>query len=68
MLWHYKDPRLQTQQEVQEARDRAYNYVAVYRVQPKKFIRLADDEMRNVTVSREAEQVGASAPTTASTS
>jgi dienelactone hydrolase len=51
VLWHYKDPRLQTQQEVQEARDRAFNYVAEYRVQPKKFIRLADDEMRNVTVS-----------------
>ena len=51
VLWHYKDPRLQTQQEVQEARDRAYNYVAVYRVQPKKFIRLADDGMRNVTVN-----------------
>ena len=51
VLWHYKDPRLQTQQEVQEARDRAFNYVAVYRVQPKKFIRLADDAMRNVTVS-----------------
>ena len=48
VLWHYKDPRLQTQQEVQEARDRAYNYVAEYRVQPKKFIRLADDEMRTV--------------------
>jgi dienelactone hydrolase len=51
VLWHYKDPRLQTQQEVQEARDRAFNYVAVYRVQPKKFIRLADDGMRNVTVN-----------------
>jgi dipeptidyl aminopeptidase/acylaminoacyl peptidase len=51
VLWHYKDPRLQTQQEVQEARDRAYNYVAEYRVQPKKFIRLASDEMRNVTVN-----------------
>jgi dienelactone hydrolase len=51
VLWHYKDPRLQTQQEVQEARDRAYNYLAVYRVQPKKFIRLADDSMRNVTVN-----------------
>jgi dipeptidyl aminopeptidase/acylaminoacyl peptidase len=51
VLWHYKDPRLQTQQEVQEARDRAYNYVAEYRVASKKFIRLADDAMRNVTVS-----------------
>src|SRR5262245_9513985 len=51
VLWHYRDPRLQTQQEVQEARDRAFNYVAEYRVAPKKFIRLADDEMRNVTVN-----------------
>jgi dipeptidyl aminopeptidase/acylaminoacyl peptidase len=51
VLWHYKDPRLQTQQEVQEARDRAFNYVAEYRVQSKTFIRLADDEMRTVTVN-----------------
>ena len=51
VLWHYKDPRLQTQQEVQEARDRAYNYVAEYRVQARRFVRLADDEMRTVTVN-----------------
>jgi len=51
VLWHYKDPRLQTQQEVQESRDRAYNYVAEYRVQPKKFVRLAEDDMRNVMVN-----------------
>jgi dipeptidyl aminopeptidase/acylaminoacyl peptidase len=51
VLWHYKDPRLQTQQEVQESRDRAFNYVAEYRVQPKKFMQLASDEMRNVTVN-----------------
>jgi dienelactone hydrolase len=51
VLWHYRDPRLQTQQEVQESRDRAFNYVAEYRVQPRKFVRLADEEMRNVSVS-----------------
>jgi len=51
VLWHYKDPRLQTQQEVQEARDRAFNYVAEYRVQAKKFIQLASDEMRTVNVN-----------------
>ncbi|HVD90792.1 MAG TPA: prolyl oligopeptidase family serine peptidase [Vicinamibacterales bacterium] len=51
VLWHYKDPRLQTQQEVQEARDRAFNYAAEYRVDTKKFIRLANEEMRNVTVN-----------------
>ena len=58
VLWHYKDPRLQTQQEVQEARDRAFNYVAEYRVPSKKFIRLADDAMRNVTVSRKQSRWG----------
>jgi dipeptidyl aminopeptidase/acylaminoacyl peptidase len=58
VLWHYKDPRLQTQQEVQEARDRAYNYVAEYRIAAKKFIRLADDSMRNVTVSTKQSRWG----------
>jgi dipeptidyl aminopeptidase/acylaminoacyl peptidase len=58
VLWHYKDPRLQTQQEVQEARDRAYNYVAEYRVATNKFIRLADDAMRNVTVTAKQSRWG----------
>ena len=49
VLWHYKDPRLQSQQEVQEARDRAFSYLSEYRVDTKKFIRLADDEMRTVS-------------------
>ena len=66
VLWHWKDPRLQTQQEVQEARDRTFSYLAEYRVQPKKFIRLADDDMRTVTWRRSSGW--RSAPTTASTS
>ena len=49
VLWHWKDPRLQTQQEVQEPRDRAFSYLAEYRIQPSKFIRLADDDVRTVT-------------------
>ena len=51
VLWHYKDPRLQTEQQVQEARDRAYSYASEYRIADKKFIRLASDEMRNVTIN-----------------
>jgi dipeptidyl aminopeptidase/acylaminoacyl peptidase len=51
VLWHYKDPRLQTQQEVQEARDRAYSYVSEYLVDDRKFIQLATDDLRNVTVN-----------------
>jgi dipeptidyl aminopeptidase/acylaminoacyl peptidase len=51
VLWHWKDARLQSQQEVQENTDRSFSYLAAYRVQPQKFIRLADDEVRNVTVA-----------------
>ncbi len=49
VLWHWKDPRLQTQQQVQEQRDRDFSYLAEYRIQPAKFIRLADDDVRTVT-------------------
>jgi dipeptidyl aminopeptidase/acylaminoacyl peptidase len=52
VLWHAKDPRLQSQQIVQEAADRAYNYLSEFRFTDNKFIRLADDELRNVTVTR----------------
>ena len=51
VLWHWKDPRLQTQQEVQEARDRSFSFLAEYRVQPQKFIRLGDDDVRSVTAA-----------------
>jgi fermentation-respiration switch protein FrsA (DUF1100 family) len=51
VLWHWLDKRLQSQQEVQEAGDRAFSYVAEYRVQPGKFIRLADEDVRSVTVA-----------------
>ena len=60
VLWHWQDTRLQSQQEVQEAGDRTFSYLAEYRVQPKKFIRLADDEMRTVNVAPK-QSVGRSA-------
>ena len=51
MLWHWLDKRLQSQQEVQEAGDRSFSYLAEYRVQPKKFIRLADEDVRTVSLA-----------------
>ena len=51
VLWHWQDKRLQSQQEVQESRDRNYSYLAEYRVQPKTFIRLADEDVRTVNVA-----------------
>ncbi|HEX5068729.1 MAG TPA: prolyl oligopeptidase family serine peptidase, partial [Vicinamibacterales bacterium] len=51
VIWHYKDPRLQTQQQVQEASDRALNYVTMYRTDEKKLVRLADEEVPSVAVN-----------------
>ncbi len=51
ILWHYKDPRLQSQQIVQEQTDRTFNYLAEYRVAEDRFIKLADDTIRTVTIT-----------------
>ena len=51
VLWHGADKRLQSQQQVEAGRDQSYSYLAEYRVKEKKFIRLADDELRTVLVA-----------------
>ena len=51
VLWHWLDKRLQSQQEVQEAGDRSFSYLAEYRVQPKTFVRLADEDLRTVNIA-----------------
>ena len=48
VIWHGQDSRLQSQQQVQEQMDKNFSYLAEYRVAEKKFIRLADDELRDV--------------------
>ncbi len=50
ILWNAKDPRLQSQQLVQEAQDRSYNYLSEYRVAEKKIVRLSDDALRTVNL------------------
>ncbi len=51
VIWHWLDPRLQSQQQVEERRDSAYSYLSVYRVKEKKFWRLADDNLREVQLA-----------------
>ncbi len=51
ILWNAKDPRLQSQQIVQEAQDRAFNYLTEYRIADNKFVRLSDDALRTVSVT-----------------
>jgi dipeptidyl aminopeptidase/acylaminoacyl peptidase len=51
ILWHAKDPRLQSQQIVQEQQDRSFNYLAQYRFATDRFVRLADEELRDITIT-----------------
>ncbi len=51
VIWHYKDPRLQSQQRVQEPQDRSFSYAALYRPADDTMIRLADEEVPTVTVT-----------------
>lgn len=50
ILWHWKDPRLQSQQQVQEAQDRAFSYLASHNFGTGKNVRLADEKMRDVAI------------------
>lgn len=49
ILWNYQDPRLQSQQIVQEPQDRNFSYLAEYRIASHRFIRLADATVRDAT-------------------
>jgi dipeptidyl aminopeptidase/acylaminoacyl peptidase len=51
VLWHWQDKRLQAQQQVEESRDKNYSYLSVYNIADKKFVRLADDALRQVNAS-----------------
>ena len=51
VLWHNKDPRLQSQQLTQESADRAFSYLSEYRFAENKFVRLVDDALRTVSTT-----------------
>jgi dienelactone hydrolase len=48
VIWHGQDSRLQSQQQVQEQRDKDYSYEAEYRPAERKFVRLATDDLRYI--------------------
>lgn len=48
VIWHWRDKRLQAQQQVEAGADSTYSYLAMYRPAGKKFVRLADDGLREV--------------------
>jgi len=53
IIWHYKDKRLQSMQWLQASQDKNYSYRCIYHFDTKKFIRLADDNLRKIRISPE---------------
>ncbi len=51
VLWHWKDSRPQPEQIVQEAADRAFNYLTEYRFTENKVVRLVTDDLKSVTIA-----------------
>ncbi len=50
-VWNWKDKRLQSAQLVQETADKNFSYLSEYQVAEKRFIQLADSNMRYVSVA-----------------
>ena len=48
VIWHWNDKRLQPMQQVQQSVDKNFSYLCLYQVNSKKFIRLADDDVKQV--------------------
>ena len=51
IIWNWQDKRLQSAQQTQEMRDKNFSYLSAYRIADKKFIQLADSNMRSVSVN-----------------
>jgi len=47
-IWHWMDKRPHPMQQVQEARDKNFSYLSIYRVKETRFIRLADGGLKQV--------------------
>jgi dipeptidyl aminopeptidase/acylaminoacyl peptidase len=52
-LWHWKDDYVQPVQKVRAEQDRNRSYRAVYDLEAKKFVQLADESMENVVASND---------------
>jgi dienelactone hydrolase len=51
VIWHWNDSRLQSEQQKTESRDRVVRYLCAYHLKDGKFVRLADDAVRSVSVT-----------------
>ncbi len=49
-IWHWKDKRLQSRQQVQEQMDKNFSYAGIYHITTKKFIQLNDSTATQIIV------------------
>lgn len=52
-IWHWKDDRLQSVQMIQANRDRNFTYTCALKLDEEKFIRLTDETMKRITLTRD---------------
>ena len=61
-LWHWRDPRLQSQQRLSANRDRNRTFTAVYHIGAKRFLQLTNDTITSVDLSDDGRVGVASSP------
>jgi dipeptidyl aminopeptidase/acylaminoacyl peptidase len=51
VLWHWQDSRLQSVQRSRESSDKNFTYLSLFNTKDRKFIRLADEDVRTVNAA-----------------
>jgi dipeptidyl aminopeptidase/acylaminoacyl peptidase len=51
ILWHWQDSRLQSVQKNRESIDKNFSFLSLYHVSEKKFIQIADADLRTVNIA-----------------
>ncbi len=51
VLWHGRDPVLQSRQQVREGADRRFTYLAAYHLDDERFVQLAHEELESVSLN-----------------
>ncbi len=52
-IWHWQDETLQSVQKVRATREQNFTYRSVYNLVTKQFIRLCDERLRSITITRD---------------
>ena len=52
-IWHWKDVRIQSVQRARANREKNRTYRSVFNLAANKFVRLADESMKDVTITRD---------------